>query len=183
MRVLDAVCLVLAVGVAGYVYNVKHEAEIAQAAKRALERDIAIVSRDVHLLEADLAALDHPGRMQALVRGMDQTVDLEPIEARHFVRLTDIPFRSDLAASDGDGAGPQTPVADIPDPSADLPGTGDAIAGLLATDGAPEGPTDALDALLEELLVPMDDDSRQVTVPAETEASRDGIAALLEDRP
>lgn len=180
MRVIDAVCLALAVGVAGYVYKVKHEAEIAQDAKVALEREIAIVSRDVHLLEADLAALDHPGRMQNLVGNATDELALEPIAARHFVRLSDIPFRSELIPTDVELGDEGLPVAASDSDEAIAigatvgPGTGDGIAGLLAGQREQDTSVQSLDALLTELIGTQTD--------AASVESDDGIAALLEGR-
>lgn len=180
MRVFDAVCLALAVGVAGYVYNVKHEAEVAQDAKRALEREIAIVSRDVHLLEADLAALDHPGRLQAVVRGLGEDIALEPIAARHFIRLTDIPFRSDLITEADETADGAVPVASVAEGNDQAPSVDDGIASLLANGSAPERSSESLDALLNDILAPARGD---VPDTLEGEPAGDGIAALLEGQP
>jgi hypothetical protein len=106
MRVVDVVCLAAAIAGAAYVYNVKHEAEIANDERRGLEREIGALSRDVGLLEADLAALEQPARLQAVVSELPDVFALEPITSAHYVRLADIPFRSELIveeeALDGD---------------------------------------------------------------------------------
>lgn len=95
MRVVDGLFLALAIGGAAYVYDVKHQAEEAQDLRRGLEHEISGLSRDVNLLEADLAALAQPARLQDLVASLPEAFDLEPIAARHYVRLSDIPFRDD----------------------------------------------------------------------------------------
>lgn len=95
MRVVDALFLALAIGGAAYVFDVKHQAEEAHDTRRGLEREISELSRDVSLLEADLAALEQPARLQGLVASLPEAFDLEPIAARHYVRLSDIPFRED----------------------------------------------------------------------------------------
>ncbi|CAN0430586.1 unnamed protein product, partial [Ectocarpus sp. 13 AM-2016] len=100
MRVVDVLCLAAAIGGAAYVYNVKHEAEIAHDERRSLERDIGALSSDVGLLEADLAALEQPARLQAVVSDLPDVFDLEPITSAHYVRISDIPFRSDLIIED-----------------------------------------------------------------------------------
>lgn len=92
MRVVDVVCLVAAIAGAAYVYNVKHEAEIANDERRGLEREIGALSRDVGLLEADLAALEQPARLQAVVSDLPDVFALEPITSAHYVRLADIPI-------------------------------------------------------------------------------------------
>lgn len=95
MRVVDCLFLALAIGGAAYVYDVKHQAEEAHDTRRSLEREISSMSRDVSLLEADLAALEQPARLQGLVASLPESFNLEPIASRHYVRLTDIPFRVD----------------------------------------------------------------------------------------
>ncbi len=100
MRVVDVVCLVAAIAGAAYVYNVKHEAEIANDERRGLEREIGALSRDVGLLEADMAALEQPARLQAVVSDLPDVFALEPITSAHYVRLADIPFRSELIVED-----------------------------------------------------------------------------------
>lgn len=95
MRVVDGLFLALAIGGAAYVYNVKHEAEEAHDTRRSLEHEISSLSRDVSLLEADLAALEQPARLQGLVASLPEAFNLEPIAARHYVRISDIPFRQD----------------------------------------------------------------------------------------
>ncbi|MFK7791335.1 MAG: hypothetical protein AB8B88_01570 [Devosiaceae bacterium] len=98
MRLVDAVCLIVAIGGAAYVYNVKHEAEVAHDNRRTLERQISSISQDVGLLEADLAALEQPARLQGVVSSLPEAFQLEPIASHHYIRLDDIPFRSELAA-------------------------------------------------------------------------------------
>lgn len=95
MRVVDCLFLALAIGGAAYVYDVKHQAEEAHDTRRGLEREIGTLSRDVSLLEADLAALEQPARLQGLVASLPEAFDLEPIASRHYVRISDIPFRDD----------------------------------------------------------------------------------------
>lgn len=96
MRVVDVICLVAAIGGAAYVYNVKHEAELAHDERRTLEREIGALSLDVDLLEADLAALEQPARLQAVVTELPDVFALEPITSAHYIDLSDIPFRSEL---------------------------------------------------------------------------------------
>lgn len=95
MRVVDGLFLALAIGGAAYVYDVKHQAEEAHDTRRGLEREISTLSRDVSLLEADLAALEQPSRLQGLVASLPEAFNLEPIASRHYIRLSDIPFRVD----------------------------------------------------------------------------------------
>ncbi|MEQ8658693.1 MAG: hypothetical protein RIC24_15435 [Hyphomicrobiales bacterium] len=158
MRVVDVVCLVAAIGGAAYVYNVKHGAEVAHGERRSLEREIGALSRDVGLLEADLAALEQPARLQAVVSDLPDVFDLEPITSAHYVRLSDIPFRSDLIVEDETLEGEDTLSADQEVPVAiNAPGQIDLLLQVLnvgmaepqAAPVAPSMPSDGIGALLE----------------------------------
>lgn len=158
MRVVDVLCLIAAIGGAAYVYNVKHEAELAHDDRRTLERDIGELSRDVGLLEADLAALEQPGRLQSVIAGLPEAFVLEPIGSRHYIRLDDIPFRSELAAS-------------LPESEPEDAGAADVTASIQAPG--------QLDLLLEQLIgtqAPLVDES---ALPAIIEQPMDSIGALL----
>lgn len=159
MRVLDVVCLAAAIGGAAYVYNVKHEAELAHEERRSLERDIGALSRDVGLLEADLAALEEPARLQAVVSGLPDAFDLEPITSAHYIRLSDIPFRSDLIVEDdlGDEAGEASEDDAIF--TVDAPGQID---------------------LLLQVLIEESSAAASAPAPSEPTVSQDGIGALIE---
>ena len=159
MRVVDVLCLAAAIGGAAYVYNVKHHAELAHEDRRTLEREIGALSRDVGLLEADLAALEQPARLQSVVAGLSETLALEPIGSQHYIRLDDIPFRSELAASlpEGeleDGGAPETTA------SIEVPGQ--------------------LDLLLEQLIESPAPSVADVSPPAPLHQPVDSIGALLE---
>ena len=159
MRVVDVLCLVAAIGGAAYVYNVKHHAELAHEDRRTLERDIGILSRDVGLLEADLAALEQPARLQSVVAGLPDILSLEPIGSHHYIRLDDIPFRSELAASlpeggSEDGHTPETTA------SIEAPGQ--------------------LDLLLEQLIEMPAPLVTDVSPPSRIQQPSDSIGALLE---
>ncbi|MEO0382002.1 MAG: hypothetical protein AAF234_00495 [Pseudomonadota bacterium] len=158
MRLVDLLCLAAAIGGAAYVYNVKHEAEIAHDERRSLERDIGALSSDVGLLEADLAALEQPARLQAVVSDLPDIFDLEPITSAHYVRLSDIPFRSDLIIEDEVLEGDDTLSADQEVPVAiNAPGQIDLLLQVLnggtaepqVAPVAPSEPTDGIGALLE----------------------------------
>lgn len=166
MRVVDVVFLALAIGGAAYVYNVKHEAEEAHDLRRSLERDIAVMTRDVSLLEADLAALEQPARLQNLVATLPQSFNLEPIAARHYMRIADIPFRADAPE----------PV----DEELQEDVTGDAPIAVVNT------PPSALDTLVEALVddAQVNQASMDTVVPTQAsdlDAASDGIGALLGD--
>jgi hypothetical protein len=139
MRVVDGLFLALAIGGAAYVYDVKHQAEEAHDTRRGLEREIGSLSRDVSLLEADLAALEQPARLQGLVASLPEAFNLEPIAARHYVRLSDIPFR----------------VEEVEDPQAEALGT-----------LADQGLVSDLDTLIESLMGDVER-SEDAAVPAD----------------
>lgn len=157
MRVVDVLCLAAAIGGAAYVYNVKHEAEIAHDERRSLERDIGALSSDVGLLEADLAALEQPARLQAVVSDLPDIFDLEPITSAHYVRLSDIPFRSDLIIDEETPEGDDTVSADEIPVAINAPGQIDLLLQVLnggtaepqAAPVAPFAPSDGIGALLE----------------------------------
>lgn len=157
MRVVDVLCLAAAIGGAAYVYNVKHEAEIAHDERRSLERDIGALSSDVGLLEADLAALEQPARLQAVVSDLPDIFDLEPITSAHYVRLSDIPFRSDLIIDEEALEGDDTVSADEIPVAINAPGQIDLLLQVLnggtadpqAAPIAPSEPSDGIGALLE----------------------------------
>lgn len=157
MRVVDVLCLAAAIGGAAYVYNVKHEAEIAHDERRSLERDIGALSSDVGLLEADLAALEQPARLQAVVSDLPEIFDLEPITSAHYVRLSDIPFRSDLIIEDETLEGDDTVSAEEIPVAINAPGQIDLLLQVLnggtavaqTAPVAPSEPTDGIGALLE----------------------------------
>lgn len=157
MRAVDGLCLVAAVATAAYVFNVKHEAEIAQDTRAALERDIATVSRDVRLLEADLAALEEPARIQRVIASLPETFALEPITSAHYIHLDDIPFRTDLIVEAPENAG------EISDDDLGVP-----VAVGLAVPSA-------LDVLLQEVA-----GNNAPTIRVDPVSSGDGIGALLE---
>ena len=159
MRVVDVLCLVAAIGGAAYVYNVKHHAEMAHEDRRTLEREIGILSRDVGLLEADLAALEQPARLQSVVAGLPDILALEPIGSNHYIRLDDIPFRSELAASLPDGE-PEDGLTPETTASIEVPGQ--------------------LDLLLEQLIETPAPLAADVSPPAPIQQSIDSIGALLE---
>jgi len=157
MRVVDVLCLAAAIGGAAYVYNVKHEAEIAHDERRSLERDIGALSSDVGLLEADLAALEQPARLQAVVSDLPDIFDLEPITSAHYVRLSDIPFRSDLIIDDEALEGDDTVFAEEVPIAINAPGQIDLLLQVLnggtavpqVAPVAPSEPSDGIGALLE----------------------------------
>jgi hypothetical protein len=158
MRVVDVVCLVAAIAGAAYVYNVKHEAEIANDERRGLEREIGALSRDVGLLEADLAALEQPARLQAVVSNLPNVFALEPITSAHYVRLADIPFRSELVVEDQGLEGDADDDAQDADLIAiEAPGQIDLLLQVLngasesleSAPAAPAEPSDSIGALLD----------------------------------
>jgi hypothetical protein len=158
MRVVDVVCLVAAIAGAAYVYNVKHEAEIANDERRGLEREIGALSRDVGLLEADLAALEQPARLQAVVSDLPDVFALEPITSAHYVRLADIPFRSELIVEDEALEGDADDAAHDADVIAiEAPGQIDLLLQVLtgasesleSAPAAPSEPSDSIGALLD----------------------------------
>ena len=157
MRVVDVVCLIAVIGGAAYVYNVKHEAEIAQDQRRALERDIAAIAGDVGLLEADLAALEQPVRLEAVLADLPDVFDLEPITSDHYIRLSDIPFRSDLIVdADESEEAADDLVAEEPE-VIDAPGLIDLLLQQITATSDPDpsdsvaqtGSIDSIGALLE----------------------------------
>ncbi len=97
MRIVDVACLAAAIAGAAYVYGVKHNAELAHDERRMLERDIGNLAQDVRLLEADLAALQQPARLQAIVGALGESFALGPITSAHYTAISDIPFRHELA--------------------------------------------------------------------------------------
>lgn len=153
MRIVDGVFLTLAIACAATVYSVKHQAEVANDVRRDLQREIANLASDVGLLEADLAALEQPARLQELIGWLPPEMVLEPIGARHYVRLSDIPFRAALV---------------VPDEAAE---DGVASTDESLTTGALGEPavSSELDLLIE-----------QVALPQPAEDPSDAIARLLE---
>ncbi|MEM1287790.1 MAG: hypothetical protein AAGH60_05530 [Pseudomonadota bacterium] len=124
MRLLDVAIVSLAVAGAAYVYDVKHQAEQLVDERAKLERGVDVLSKDVSLLEADLAALESPGRLQALVGQVGGSSSLGAVRSGHYISLADIPFReveTDAVAStesllDVTGSiGPQVPDGAIVD--------------------------------------------------------------------
>ncbi len=162
MRLVDAVCLIVAIGGAAYVYNVKHEAEVAHDERRTLERQIGAISQDVGLLEADLAALEQPARLQGLISSLPDAFPLEPISTPHYIDLADIPFRSEIAALDVD----EDPLEGELDDVAPAP--------IVEAQQAPS----PIDVLLQGLVETAPAAS---TVITEVQSVADGIGALLQD--
>ncbi|MBV6656171.1 MAG: hypothetical protein KI785_00225 [Devosiaceae bacterium] len=157
MRWVDGLCLALAVAGAAYVYDVKHEAETAHDSRRTLERDIAAISADVDLLEADLAALEQPVRLQALVEGSPEAFSLEPIASDHYVRLSDLPFRADLIAEVTGSIGDESADADAQPANVTdaAPNQLDALVRRVLAE-TPDTASNPLDALLADLLASPD---------------------------
>ena len=173
MRLVDGLCLALAIGGAAYVYDVKHEAEGVHDQRRALERDIAALRDEVGLLEADLAALENPVRLQGLLAAAPESFDLEPIASTHYLRLSDLPFRSAVVdeATAALGEAPQEATTELPSAPETNAGTGiDALLETLL--GAPD-----------EALQPLPPALVGASTPTSAGTATDSIGALLEARP
>ncbi|MEM6711068.1 MAG: hypothetical protein AAF590_02170 [Pseudomonadota bacterium] len=164
MRIVDALCLAVAIGGAVYVYNVKHKAEVAHGERRALVHEIDALSRDVGLLEADLAALERPDRLEALTEQLPETFAFEQVTADHYVRLADVPMRralEALQATDEASTDAEASTTDglttggVPSPDIDVPAVGGEIQQLLVELSSADPQTDtgeAIDRLADLLL-------------------------------
>lgn len=166
MRVVDALCLMVAIGGAAYVYNVKHEAEVAHDDRRTLEREISAMSQDVGLLAADLAALEQPARLQGVISSLPEAFALEPISSGDYVRLDDIPFRTEIAALQAQDLAEADSVDAVEIEAVAVP----------IVEPAPT-PPNPLDLLLQGIV----DAAPNVQVEALPGQLVDGIGALLQD--
>ncbi|MEN9855921.1 MAG: hypothetical protein RL186_1757 [Pseudomonadota bacterium] len=75
------------VGFALALYWAKSEAQVARERVVSLQRDVDTTRRDVRTLEAEVAWLERPDRLEATAR---QTLGLAPIAAQNTLGLADL---------------------------------------------------------------------------------------------
>jgi hypothetical protein len=84
------------VGFALALYWAKSEAQVARERVVSLQRDVDTTRRDVRTLEAEVAWLERPDRLEATAR---QTLGLAPIAAQNTLGLADLNAVAPLPAA------------------------------------------------------------------------------------
>lgn len=90
VRVLNILAVCALIGAAVFVYRVKYEATWRAEEVARLERGIAREKAAIAVLNAELAHLTRPDRIQALAQ---KNLGLAPLDPRHRVAATDLPMR------------------------------------------------------------------------------------------
>ena len=128
MRVVDFLFLGMAIAGAALVFDVKNQAETAHEDRRTIEREIAGLTREIGLLEAEQAVLQQPSRLQVLVDTLGEDLGLAAMSADQHVPIEAIPFRrpreqqtveaidaADIAGADPVETGSVPPVEPVDD--------------------------------------------------------------------
>lgn len=92
-RTSDMVLIAVMVAAAAFTYKTKQVAEDQLAAVRKLEQQIRFEEDSVALLRADWSLLTQPARLQQLTEAYQGDLKLQPVDARQFARLDEIPVR------------------------------------------------------------------------------------------
>lgn len=92
-RRTDIAMIALMIGVVTYTYSVKNGTKDAAQELAKLERQIDAELNAIDVLSADWDVLTAPKRLQELVTVHSAQLGLEPIDAKKFVRIADIPMR------------------------------------------------------------------------------------------
>jgi hypothetical protein len=92
-RTSDMVLIAVMVSAAAFTYKTKHEAEDELAAVRKLQAEIRFEEDTIDLLKADWSLLTQPSRLQKLTELYQAELALQPVEARQFVGLEDVPVK------------------------------------------------------------------------------------------
>lgn len=87
------VLIAVMVAAAAFTYKTKQVAEDQLAAVRKLEQQIRFEEDSVALLRADWSLLTQPARLQQLTEAYQGDLKLQPVDARQFARLDEIPVR------------------------------------------------------------------------------------------
>lgn len=75
------------------VYGVKYESETIAGEKSAIEHEIVQQRAQLSLLEADWAYLTQPAHIEPIIIRHAEALQLQPVSARQFGSIEDIPMR------------------------------------------------------------------------------------------
>jgi len=92
-RTRDIALVALMIGLAALTYKVKYEAQKQHSYIRQIERQIEATQDTINLLKAQWAQLSTPTRLSQLVEYYGQEIELEAIEPKQIVKLSEIPTR------------------------------------------------------------------------------------------
>jgi hypothetical protein len=87
------VLIAVMVAAAAFTYKTKQAAEGQAAAVRKLEQQIRFEEDSITLLKADWSLLTQPSRLQKLAETYQADLKLQPVDARQFARVEEIPVR------------------------------------------------------------------------------------------
>jgi hypothetical protein len=85
-----ALAVFAATSAAATVFVMKKDAERDARAIGEINRKIAAEQQRISELQAEWSALDHPGRLQALVERHKAVLELSPIEARQVATVAEV---------------------------------------------------------------------------------------------
>jgi hypothetical protein len=92
-RTSDMVLIAVMVSAAAFTYKTKQAAEDQLTAVRKLESQIRFEEDSIALLKADWSLLTQPSRLQKLTETYQADLKLQPVDARQFARIEEIPIR------------------------------------------------------------------------------------------
>lgn len=78
------------------VYGLKFSSESIAGDKAVIQRDIAQKKAELSLLEADWAYLTQPAHIEPIIIRHAAALQLEPVTARQFGSIEDIPMRPEV---------------------------------------------------------------------------------------
>jgi hypothetical protein len=87
------VLIAVMVAAAAFTYKTKQAAEVQAVAVRKLEQQIRFEEDSIVLLRADWSLLTQPSRLQKLAETYQADLKLQPVDARQFARVEEIPVR------------------------------------------------------------------------------------------
>jgi hypothetical protein len=92
-RKIDLAMVAVMVGVVTYTYTVKNTAKEAGETLAAIQREQEAEANAIDLLQADWQVLTAPKRLQSLVEVYGAELGLQPLDAKRYVSIADIPPR------------------------------------------------------------------------------------------
>lgn len=105
-RTSDIILIAIMVSAAAVTYKIKADAETQQAIVRRIQAQIRTEKDTIDLLKADWGLLSQPARLERLTELYKAQLNLEPVDARQFVKLGELPAKpltiEDLTAQQPD---------------------------------------------------------------------------------
>ena len=98
IRIMNVVALALTVSFSYGLYKIKYDTRIAERRVMLLRQDIETQKETLKVLHAEWSHLNQPEKIQSLA---EKYLDLNSIELKQIVHLSDVPMRSYVAREEG----------------------------------------------------------------------------------